>query len=119
MGSSGGLLAKEFLNELLELRGFERFNEIFIRTQTQAALSIHIPALCSNDDHRYMFEILAVFDEPDYLETVDIRHVDVRDNEIGGHLRQFSQCLESIGRLDDRKIPHLLKGGNDHGSRHR
>ena len=59
---------------------------------------------------------LALADEAHQLEPVDVRHVDVGDDELVGRARQEPERVEPARRLDDLEIVAQLRGAFERGA---
>ncbi len=109
----GGLLSQKTLDQILEFLRGERFDEIGIGSKLHALVPVPLAAFGADDEQWRILVLIVGLDETDQLQSVDIRHVDVGDHQVGLAARQFTQRLETVGRLDDLVVAHRLDGGND------
>src|SRR4029453_11318177 len=97
----GQVLGLQWLDQ--ELRGAE----------LDAALAVVLPAFAGDDEQRCLTVVRVHLHEVDELEPVDVRHVDVGDDQIEAVAGQQLQRVEAAARADDLGALDLRKSRGD------
>src|SRR6266498_1840335 len=81
--------------------GAQRFGQVFVGPEGQAPHAIFFRRLRRDDEQRRRAMPIALSDELHELESVDVRHVDVGDDQVVRAARQQAQRVESARCFDD------------------
>lgn len=84
--------------------GRERFGEERIGSKRQTSDAIPFGRLSRDENRAHVSISLVVSHETDDFESVDVGHVDVRDDEVEVSARKKPQCVETTRRLDDLDV---------------
>src|SRR5262249_42086870 len=86
--------AEVFLDQPHQLLGRERLDEVLVRAELKPFLTIAVAPLGRDDDERGVAILRRFLEKSDQLEPVDVRHIDVGDDEVESLAGQNLERLE-------------------------
>jgi hypothetical protein len=107
-------LSKDPVDGRPQVRGGERFGEVLVHARPQAPLAILLPRPRDQRDNRQVASgrSLTLPDRPDHLEAVQLRHVDLQEQQVEGLALQQVQRLPPIDRhrrRESQAAQHMLE----------
>src|SRR5215471_8918641 len=81
--------------------GAQGLGQISVGPQEKPARSVLLGGLGGDDEHRGGSMAVALPDELNQLEAIDVRHVDVGNDQVVGPAGQHTQRIETAGCFDD------------------
>src|SRR5262249_42627419 len=91
----------------------QRVGEAIRRPELDAPLSGVLPLVTGDDDQRRLTVVRVHLHEVDELEPVDVRHVDVGDDQVEPVARQQLERVEAAAGADHLRTIDLLDGRGD------
>ena len=83
-----------------ELDDVDRLRDVVVEPRREEPLAVAVHRLCREGEHGHLRRPFALAKAPERLATVDVRQLDVHEDEVGHVLVRQLDCVLTRGRLE-------------------